>query len=81
MTTKRVTVSLPAELAARVTAAAAGRSVSAYVAEVLGERLDSSDLDEAWRAYVADVGVSDSDIAAADAVLDGLTAGPSTRAS
>jgi hypothetical protein len=78
---KRVTVSLPEDLADRVTAAAGERSVSAYIAAVLGAHLETSQVDDLWRAYVSDVGVTASDIAAADEILDALTATPSTRAS
>ena len=81
MAIKRVTVSLPEELAIRVSAAAGERSVSAYIAEVLGEHLETSELERLWREFVGEVGVSADDIAAADEVLDALTTGPSRRAS
>jgi hypothetical protein len=81
MAIKRVTVSLPEELAARVSAAAGERSVSAYIAALLGEHLEASELERLWREYVDEIGVSADDIAAADEVLDELTVGPSSRAS
>ena len=81
MAIKRVTVSLPENLAARVSVAAGERSVSAYIARVLGEHLETSELEVLWREYVSEVGVSADDLAAADEVLDELTAGPSRRAS
>ena len=81
MAIKRVTVSLPENLATRVSVAAGERSVSAYIARVLGEHLETSELEVLWREYVSEVGVSADDLAAADEVLDELTAGPSRRAS
>jgi hypothetical protein len=81
MAIKRVTVSVPEDLAARISTAAGGRSVSAYIAKVLGEHLETNELERLWREYVGEVGISADDIAAADDVLDELTAGPSRRAS
>ncbi len=71
---KRVTISLPEELADRLRAEAGDRSVSAYVGELISEHLDNDDLDALWRGFVEDVGLSADDVAAADQVLDDLTA-------
>lgn len=80
MAIKRVTVSLPAEIADRLRAEAGGRSVSAYVAELISERLEDTELDALWRAYLDEVGLSADDIDAADRVLDELVAARTTGA-
>ena len=72
VTTTRVTISLPEDLARRLHDEAGSGSVSAYVAALIGDHFESADLDALWAEYVDDVGVTPDDIASADALLDAL---------
>jgi hypothetical protein len=80
VTIKRVTISLPEDLADKLREQAGDRSVSAYVADLISDHLDNDELEALWRGFVDDVGPSDTDIAAADRVLDELTAARSAGA-
>lgn len=80
MTIKRVTISLPAELAEKLSAAAGDRPVSAYLADLIQGHLEDAELGRLWEEYVAGVGVTPDDIATADQVLDELLASSSNAA-
>lgn len=73
---KRVTISLPEEIADRLRADAGDRSVSAHVAELISRHLEDAELDEMWQSYLGDVGLTADDIAAADRLLDELFSNP-----
>lgn len=72
MATRRVTVSLPEELAEKLKEQAGDRSVSALVTDILEERLERRELDRLWADYLRDVGASESDLAEADGILNDL---------
>ncbi len=55
MPIKRITISVPSGLAAKVKRAAGNKPVSAYIASVLEEKLDEAQLEHAWREYIEDV--------------------------
>lgn len=74
MAIKRVTVSLPDDLASRLKSEAGDRSVSAYVAELIYEHLVEAEAGRLWQEYVAEAAVSADDVAAADEILDELRA-------
>jgi hypothetical protein len=80
MATTRVTVSLPADLVAKLKVEAGERSMSAYVAALIQEHLEDAELERLWQAYLDDVGVTSDDIATADQVLNELLAKPATDA-
>lgn len=80
MAIKRVTVSLPEELAAKLRSEAGGRSVSAYVADLISEHFDESEVERLWRSYLDEVAITSEDIATADEILNKLTARPATDA-
>jgi hypothetical protein len=80
MATTRVTISLPADLVAKLKVEAGERSMSAYVAALIQEHLEEAELERLWQAYLADVGVTADDIATADQVLDELLADSATDA-
>lgn len=80
MTTRRVTVSLPEELAEKLREQAGERSVSAFVADILEERLERRELDRLWADYLRDTGVSASDLTEADAILNDLLGSHATGA-
>ncbi len=80
MAIKRVTISLPEDLAGRLRADAGDRSVSAHVAAIIAHHLEDRDLDALWQAYLDEVDLSPADIAGADRLLDSLLAEPTTGA-
>lgn len=55
MSIKRITVSVPRELASKVKKAAGKATVSAFVAAVLEERIENERLEREWQRYAADL--------------------------
>ncbi|HEX6237563.1 MAG TPA: hypothetical protein VFZ68_10245 [Acidimicrobiales bacterium] len=80
MAIKRVTISLPEELAGRLRAEAGDRPVSAHVADLIARHLEERDLDELWRSYLDEIDLSPDDVAAADRLLDELLTEPTSGA-
>ena len=58
MTIKRITISVPSEVAARIKKAAGKTPVSAWVTDVIEEHLDDAELERAWEAFYRDVSPS-----------------------
>jgi hypothetical protein len=73
MRTRRVTISVPADVARRMKQAAADGSVSAWVTGIIEERLDDAALDRQWRDFYASVSPRPSDVRRADALFKRLT--------
>ena len=55
MTIKRITISVPEQVAGRIKRAAGARPVSAWVTDLIAEHLDNADLERLWREFCADV--------------------------
>ncbi len=72
MSIRRITISVPSHLAAKVKRAAGKTPVSAYVAAVLEEKLDEEEVVRAWRAHVESVAPTSEDEARAERVIAGL---------
>ena len=73
MSIKRITISVPDRTAARIKQAAGGMAVSAWVTEIVEERLEDSELERLWREFYQAVRPRSSDIRRADALFGRLT--------
>lgn len=73
MSIRRITISVPAELARRIKAAAAAHSVSAWVTGVIEDRLGDGDLERLWESFYRDVGPRPEDVRRANAMFRRLT--------
>lgn len=57
MSIRRITISLPEELAERLKSAAGDRPVSTWVTELIEQELERERLDQLWEDYMAEIGV------------------------
>jgi hypothetical protein len=73
MSIKRITISVPGETAARIKKAAGRMPVSAWVTEIVEERLESGELERLWREFYEAVRPHRADIRRADALFGRLT--------
>jgi hypothetical protein len=73
MSIKRITISVPDDVAARIKKAADGMPVSAWVTEVVEERLEDREMERLWRDFYKAVRPRRNDIRRADALFDRLT--------
>jgi hypothetical protein len=73
MSIRRITISVPEETAARIKRAAGIRAVSAWVTDVVEERLEEKELERLWRAFYQSVRPARRDIRRAEAIVDRLT--------
>lgn len=62
MAIKRITLSVPARTAARLKRAAGTSSVSAWVTQVVEERLEDEELERQWQAFLRDVALTREDM-------------------
>ena len=72
MSIKRITISVPSALAAKVKRAAGKKPVSVFVADVLEEKIEEEQIERAWREFVAGVAPTASDRQRADDVIGAL---------
>jgi hypothetical protein len=73
MSIKRITISVPEDLAARIKKAADGMPISAWVTEVVEERLEDGEMERLWRDFYQSVRPGRNDIRRADALFERLT--------
>jgi hypothetical protein len=69
----RITISVPTAVAARIKRAAGDRPVSAWVTEVVEDRLEDAELERLWREFYRAVSPRPGDVRRADAVFGRLT--------
>lgn len=79
MTARRITVSVPEQLARRMREAAGGRPVSTWLADVVEEHLDDRELEEKWLAFYEGVSPTPADVRRADAILQRATKQRTTK--
>lgn len=79
MSIRRITISVPADIAARIKKAAGRTSVSAWVAGVIEDRLDDAELERLWDEFYASVRPRGTDIKRADAMFKRLTKPPRSK--
>lgn len=78
MTIRRITISVPEDVALRIKKAAKGIPVSTWVTDRIEEHLDERELDRLWAEFVEDVGPTSSDRRKAASIHARLTR-PSKR--
>jgi hypothetical protein len=72
MAIKRITLSVPEEVVARVKRAAGTTPISAWVSQLIEQYLDEAELEERWREFVRDVAPTRDDSHRAEATLKRL---------
>ncbi|HVR19245.1 MAG TPA: hypothetical protein VMS65_06110 [Polyangiaceae bacterium] len=73
MAIRRMTISVPEEVAGRIKRAAGRQPVSSWVTAVIEEKLDDAELERQWEAFYREVGPKRDDVRRADAVVRRLT--------
>jgi hypothetical protein len=73
MSIRRITISVPEEVANRIKRAAGSEPVSSWVTGVIEERLDDAELERQWEAFYRDVAPKRDDVRRADALFRRLT--------
>jgi hypothetical protein len=73
MAIRRITISVPENVAVRIKRAAGRQPVSSWVTAVIDEKLDDAELERQWEAFYRDVAPKRDDIRRADASARGLT--------
>jgi hypothetical protein len=76
MSIRRITISLPDDVARRIKKAAADKSVSAWVAGVIEDRLEDEELERLWQDFYRSVRPRREDVRRADALFKRLTKSP-----
>ncbi len=76
MSIQRITISVPSAIAARIKKAAGDTPVSAWVTEVIEDRLGDAELERLWQAFYESVRPRRADVRRADAVYRRLTRAP-----
>jgi hypothetical protein len=72
MSIKRITISVPAATASRIKKAAGAIPVSAWVTDVIEQRLNDAELERQWQAFRQDVQPSQKDVNRAEAMFKRL---------
>ncbi len=72
MTIRRITLSVPDEMAKRIKKAAGSAPVSSWVANVIESHLDDAELDRLWAEFLRDVNPGAKDVRRADAIFKRL---------
>jgi hypothetical protein len=73
MTIRRITISVPEEVAVRIKKAAGNAPVSTWVTDRIEEHLDDRELVQLWNEFVLDVAPSPSDKRKAESIHGRLT--------
>jgi hypothetical protein len=76
MSIRRITVSFPEGVAAKIKRAAGPVSVSAWVAGVIQDRLDDEELERRWQNFYRSVRPRRADTRRAEAIFRRLTTAP-----
>jgi hypothetical protein len=79
MTIRRITISVPAEVAGRIKKAAGDQPVSTWVTDLIEDHLDDAELERRWEEFYRDVAPRRDDIRRADAMFKRLTRGSRRR--
>lgn len=73
MSIRRITISVPTSVAARIKEAAGTTPVSTWVTELVEEHLDESELERQWEEFYRTVAPKRADVQRAEAMLKRLT--------
>ena len=69
MSIKRITISVPSEVAARIKKAAGTAPVSTWLTQLVEEHLDDAELERQWERFYRDVAPSTADVRRAEAIF------------
>jgi hypothetical protein len=73
MTIRRITISVPEEVATRIKRAAGKKPVSTWVTDLVEEHLDDATLERQWEEFYRDVSPKPAEVRKADAMFKRLT--------
>jgi len=73
MSIRRITISVPEEVAGRIKRAAGGQPVSSWVTRLIEERLDDEELERQWDSFYEQVAPERVDVRRADAIFRRLS--------
>jgi hypothetical protein len=76
MSIRRITISVPAEVASRIRKAAGGSSVSAWITGVIEDRLDDAELERMWQEFCRSVRPRSRDVRRANSIFKRLVKAP-----
>jgi hypothetical protein len=76
MSIRRITISVPAEIAVRIKKAAGPMPVSAWVTGLIEEHLDDAALERLWQEFYRTVRPRSAEVRRADALFKRLTKKP-----
>jgi hypothetical protein len=79
MSIRRITISVPQEVAGRIKKAARPKPVSVWVTDLIEQHLDQAALDRQWEAFCRDVAPTAAQSRRADRLFRKLTRKPSRR--
>lgn len=79
MSIKRITVSVPEEVARKIKNAAGTLPVSTWVTDLISEHLDDAELERQWLEFYRDVNPGREDVRRADTMFKRLTKPPRRR--
>jgi hypothetical protein len=69
MSIKRITISVPEDVADRIKKAAGATPVSAWVTSLIEDHLDDTELDRLWQEFYRDVSPGREAVRKADAIM------------
>ena len=72
MTIRRITISVPEQVAGRIKKAAGDQPVSAWLTDVIAGHLDDRELERLWREFYRDVAPKRAEIRRADQMFTRL---------
>ncbi len=73
MAIRRITISVPEEVAGRIKRAAGRQPVSSWVTGLIEERLDDAELERQWESFYQEVAPRREDVRRADTIFRRLT--------
>jgi hypothetical protein len=73
MSIRRITISVPADVAARIKKAAGRTPVSAWVTGIIEDHLEDAELERMWASFYEEVAPRRADVTRANAIFKRLT--------
>ena len=75
MAIRRLTISVPEDVAGRIKKAAGDKPVSTWVTDLIAEHLDDTEIERLWTEFYRDVAPTRAEIRRADQMFTRLTRG------
>lgn len=79
MTIRRITISVPEQVAGRIKKAAGDQPVSAWVTDLIAGHLDDTELEQLWTEFYRDVAPKRAELRRADRMFKRLMRGRGNR--